>query len=179
MPGLMARVPRAHGSPPSLRRDLHVPPLKPVDERFFDSAPTRYSHRWSIPRPTSAVWDELVSDRPMHWCRGQTIDWTSPRPFSVGTTREAKVLGSTLKLTELFFLWEDGRRYAFYMTEANLPLFHSIAEDYVVEPDGPNRCTFTWTVALAPTALGKPGRAVYGFLFNKFFKDTTRYFAAS
>jgi hypothetical protein len=156
-----------------------VPLLKPVDERFFELAPARYSHCWSIRRPTSEVWDELVSDRPMHWCRGQTINWTSPRPFSVGTTREAKVLGSALKLRELFFLWEEGRRYAFYMTEANVPLFRSIAEDYIVEPDGPNRCTFRWTVALAPTAIGKPGGAVYGFLFNRFFKDTTRYFAAA
>jgi len=62
--------------------------------------------------------------------------------------------------------------------DANVPLFHSVAEDYVVEADGPNRCTFTWTVALAPTALGRPGGAVYGFLFNRFFKDTTRHFAA-
>jgi hypothetical protein len=114
----------------------------------------------------------------MHWCRGQTIDWTSPRPFSVGTTREVKVLGGALKFRERFFLWDQGRRYSFYMTDANVPLFHSIAEDYVVEADGPNRCTFTWTVALAPTALGRPGGAVYGFLFNRFFKDTTRHFAA-
>jgi len=156
-----------------------VPPLQPVDQSFFDSAPARYSHRWSIRRPTSKVWDELVSDRPVHWCRGQTIDWTSPRPFSVGTTREVKVLGGALKLRERFRLWDQGRRYSFYMTDANVPLLHSIAEDYVVEADGPNRCTFTSTVALAPTALGKPGGAVYGFLFNRFFKDTTRYFATS
>ena len=101
------------------------------------------------------------------------------RPFSVGTTREVKVLGGALKLRERFFLWDQGRRYSFYMTDANVPLLHSIAEDYVVEADGPNRCTFTSTVALAPTALGKPGGAVYGFLFNRFFKDTTRYFATS
>jgi hypothetical protein len=78
-----------------------------------------------------------------------------------------------------FFVWEEGRHYTFYATEANLPLFHSVAEDYTVEPDGVNRCTFTWTIALAPTAIGKPCGAVYELVFNRAFTDTTRYFGAS
>jgi hypothetical protein len=156
-----------------------MPTLQPVDESFFDSAPTHYIHRWSIGRSASDVWGTLVGERPLHWCRGATINWTSTRPFSVGTTRQVKVLGGVLKLHERFFVWEEGRRSAFYATEANVPLFKSVAEDYVVEPDGPNRCTFTWKIALAPTALGKPGEPVTGLLFNSFFKDTTRYFGAS
>ena len=130
--------------------------LQIVDQRFFESAPIRYSHRWSIGRPPSEVWAELVGDRPLHWCRGLTVNWTSPRPFSVETTRQAKILG-VLKVREFFFAWEEGRRYTFYATEANLPLFHRVAEDYIVEPDGPNRCTFTWKIALAPTLIGKAG----------------------
>ena len=152
--------------------------LQIVDQRFFESAPIRYSHRWSIGRPPSEVWAELVGDRPLHWCRGLTVNWTSPRPFSVETTRQAKILG-VLKVREFFFAWEEGRRYTFYATEANLPLFHSGAEDYIVEPDGPNRCTFTWKIALAPTLIGKAGGAAYGLLFNSVFKDTTRYFAVA
>jgi hypothetical protein len=157
---------------------VFVAALQPVDKGFFESAPTRYSHRWSIARPSSEVWAELVGDRPLHWCRGLTVNWTSPRPFSVEATRQAKILG-VLKVRELFFAWEEGRRYTFYATEANLPLFHHVAEDYIVEPDGPNRCTFTWKIALAPTPIGKAGGAVYGLLFNSVFKDTTRYFAAA
>jgi hypothetical protein len=157
---------------------LLVAALQPVDQSFFESAPTRYSHRWSISRPPSEVWAELVGDRPLHWCRGLTVNWTSPRPFSVETTRYAKILG-VLKVKELFFAWEEGRRYTFYATEANLPLFHRVAEDYIVEHDGPNRCTFTWKIALAPTPIGKAGGPVYDLLFSSVFRDTTRYVAAS
>jgi len=132
-----------------------------------------------VDRPSpSEVWAELVGDRPLHWCRGLSVNWTSPRPFSVETTRQAKILG-VLKVREFFFAWEEGRRYTFYATEANLPLFHGVAEDYIVEPDGPNRCTFTWKIALAPTLIGKAGGAAYGLLFNSVFKDTTRYFAVA
>jgi hypothetical protein len=153
-----------------------MPALQPVDESFFESAPTRYSHRWSIGRPPSQVWAELVGDRPLHWCRALAINWTSPRPFSTGTTRQAKILG-VVKIQELFFVWEEGRRYTFHVTEANVPLFQRFAEDYIVEPDGPNRCAFTWTIALAPTPVGKVGGAVYGLLANSIFNDTTRYFS--
>ena len=155
-----------------------MPSLQPVDDSFFDSAPARFSHHWSINRPTSEVWAELVGDRPLHWCHGLAMKWTSPRPFSIGTTRQG-VVGGVLKVQEHFFVWEEGRHYAFYATEANLPLFHSVAESYIVEPDGPNRCTFTWKIALAPTTMGKPGGPAYALVFNHVFKDTTRYFAAS
>jgi hypothetical protein len=80
---------------------------------------------------------------------------------------------------EYFFIWEEGRRYAFYFTQANLPVFASVAEDYVVEPDGANRCRFTWRVGLAPTRLGRPGAPLNKLLFTGFFRDTGRFFSAS
>lgn len=154
-----------------------MPDLEPVDERFFDTAPTRFVRTWSIARPAAEVWAELAGERPLHWCRGLTITWTSAPPRAVGSTRQASVLGA-LKLQEHFFLWEEGRRYAFYGSSANVPLFRSLAEDYLVEPDGPGRCTFTWRIAAAPTALGKPGGPLNKMLFTSFFNDTSRHFAA-
>jgi Polyketide cyclase / dehydrase and lipid transport len=154
-----------------------MPILQPVDESFFTTAPTRVSQTWSIPRPAAEVWAELTGEQPLHWCRGLNIKWTSERPFSVGTTRQAKVLG-LLTVKEHFFIWEEGHRYAFHVTEANLPLFRSIAEDYLVEPDGGDRCRFTWSAAVAPSALGKPGAPANKLLFSSFFKDTARYFGA-
>lgn len=156
-----------------------MPVLQPVDELFFDSAPTRFSQTWSIARPAAQVWSELVGAQPLHWCKGLSIAWTSPRPFAVGTRRQATVLGGVIKVQEYFFVWEEGRRYAFYATEANLPLFERLAEDYVVEPDGPDRCRFTWSVGIEPSALGKPGGPVNSLLFSRFFADTGRYFDAA
>lgn len=156
-----------------------MPTLEPVDESFFTSAPTRFSDSWTIAQPAAQVWDELTGDRPLHWCKGLSIYWTSDRPFAVGTTRQAKVLGGVLKVDEHFFIWDEGRRYAFYVTRANAPLFRSVAEDYVVEELGPDSCRFTWTIALAPSALGKPGGPVNKLLFKRFFADTARHFNAA
>jgi hypothetical protein len=149
--------------------------LVPVDAGYFDRATQRFAHTWSITRPAEAVWAELVGERPLHWCRGLNIRWTSRPPFGVGSTRQAKVLG-LMTGEEYFFLWEEGRRQAFYFTHANLPVFTSIAEDYVVEPDGADRCRFTWRVGLTPSAIGKPGAPLNKLLFSSFFQDTGRYF---
>jgi hypothetical protein len=156
-----------------------VPKVQPVDETFFDSAPTRISHTWAINRPAATVWADLVAAHPLDWCRGLSVNWTSPRPFSVGTTRQAKVLGGVLTVQEHFFIWEEGRRYAFYVTSANAPLFKSLAEDYIVEPTGEDSCAFTWRVAAEPTTIGKPGAPVTGLLFSSFFKDTARHYGVS
>jgi hypothetical protein len=155
-----------------------VPSLEPVDESYFDRAPQRLSHTWSIAQPAETVWAELVGGRPLHWCRGLAIAWTSPRPFGVGTTRRAKVLAGALAGDEYFFIWEEGRRYAFYFTHVNLPVFATVGEDYLVEPDSADRCRFTWRVGLTPTSLGRPGAPLNKLIFSSFFRDTGRYFSA-
>ena len=157
---------------------MPVPSLEPVDESYFEQAPQRLSQTWSIPKPAEEVWGELAGDRPLHWCRGLNARWTSQRPLGVGSTRRVKALG-LLSAEEHFFIWEEGRRMAFYITHANLPLFARLAEDYVVEPEGDARCRFTWSAAITPSPLGKPGAPVNRLLFGSFFRDTGRYFGAS
>ena len=155
-----------------------MPKLTAVDETYFDSAPKRYAHTWSIARPAEQVWSELTGDRPLHWCRGLDLRWTSSRPLGVGATRRGKSLG-LIVVDEYFFIWDEGSRYAFYITRANVPLFTSFAEDYVVEPDGPDRCRFTWRLAVTPSAFGKPGAPINGLVVRQLFKDTGRYFNAA
>lgn len=152
--------------------------LTHVDENYFDTAPLRFARSWSISRPAESVWAELVSDKPLHWCRGLAVQPTSPRPYGIGATRRAKVL-RLITIDEYFFDWEEGRRYSFYFSHMNLPLFVSGAEDYLVEPEGPGRCRFTWRVGITPTAIGRTGAPLNKLLFRSFFRDTGRYFDAN
>lgn len=151
-----------------------MPSLKPVDETYFQRAPQRFVRTWSIAQPAERVWAELVSEHPLHWLRGLRLQWTSPRPFGVGTTRQGRTMGMTID--EYFFVWEDGRRCAFYVTQMNAPLFDSFAEDYVVEPDGDDRCRFTWCIAITPSRFGRMGAPMNKVMANRTFRDTGRYF---
>lgn len=150
----------------------------PVDESFFSTAPGIQTGVFEIDRPADEVWDELVAEHPLSWCRvlGNSIVWTSPKPFGVGTTRKAGALKGLAEIREEYFIWEEGRRQSFYAVQAAAPLFKRFAEDYVVEPRGEDACTFTWTIAYEPTLLGKG--PLTKAINNTLFADTRKHFGA-
>jgi hypothetical protein len=154
--------------------------LKPTDMSVFDTALGCYSDTFDIQLPAERVWAQLTSENPLAWCRLlQRVEWTSPRPFGVGTTRTAKAFGGALALHEEFIHWDEGHRKAFVVREASLPLFTRFGEDYTVEPTGEASCRFTWTIAADPQPLMRPGAAVNGVIARSLFRDTRRHFQRS
>ncbi len=142
---------------------------------FFDSAPERRSYELDLPVSPERVWRGLTASNPLWWCRLlSSVEYTSPRPFGVGTTRTAAVLG-VLRLHEVFFRWEDHRRQSFRAERANLPVFRRFGEDYLVErtPDG---CRLTWTFAYEPAL--KFGGGINTKVFTSLVADTRRHFHA-
>jgi uncharacterized protein YndB with AHSA1/START domain len=151
----------------------------PVDETFFDSAPVILRGIFDIGRPAERVWADLTADDTLSWCRIlNKIEWTSPKPYGVGTTRTAVSLQGASVFHERYFRWEEGRRASFYVEETSAPLFKRFAEDYLVEPISETGCRFTWTVALQPSALGKPGMAINRRLLGTLFTDTRKHYDA-
>jgi uncharacterized protein YndB with AHSA1/START domain len=156
--------------------------LEDCDESFFTTAPQRFSYTVDLTVPPGVVWESLTSDESVAaWSRLiSSLRWTSARPFGVGTTREVTLPGKGLAFREQYFLWDEGRRYAFFATEATLPVFRRFAEDYVVEPAaGGSR--FTWTFALeARRGFGtfvKLSRPVNALLFGRMAGSARGYFA--
>ncbi|MBY8847747.1 hypothetical protein K7G98_03125 [Saccharothrix sp. MB29] len=89
-----------------------MPLMEPVDAEFFETAPERRTFVLDLPVSPERVWRGLTATNPLWWCRlMSSVEYTSPRPFGVGTTRQASVLG-LLRLRERFFRWE-GRRQTF------------------------------------------------------------------
>lgn len=150
---------------------------EPVEEAFFETAPLRVAEAFEIPRPVADVWAELTADNPLAWCRIlNRIEWTSPRPFGVGTTRTATSLGGTNVIREVFFRWEEGRRMSFYVTEASTPLFRRFGEDYLVEPTSDASCRFTWIIAAEPRPAARIASPVNRRLLGTLFRDTRRHY---
>ena len=151
--------------------------LQPLEMSFFDTAPLLYRETFEIAKLAEEVWAELTSDNPFSWCRLiKRIEWTSPRPFAVGTTRTAHALGGALVIEEEFITWEKGRRQSFKVLQANLPLFRRFGEDYLVEATGEASCRFTWTIAAEPSPAGKLGAPVNARIARSLFSDTRKHF---
>lgn len=153
--------------------------LEPVEESFLQTAPQRFVRAFDISRPGRQVWEELINDGALGWCRllGAGVSWTSPRPFGVGTTRRIKLVGLVVA-DERYFHWEEGRRKSFYVERCNVPLFKRFAEDYRVEETSPSSCRFTWRVAIEPSRIGRPGKPVNGLITRSVFMDTAKHFGA-
>lgn len=136
-------------------------PLEAADADFFQSAPHAFTYQKRFAAPPNKVWEQLTSD-PSITAWGPAIkdvNWTSPRPFGVGTTREVAAPGGA-RMRERFFCWEEGSRHSFATYESTIPFFKRFAEDYIVEPDG-DVTLFTWTVAIEPKgALALPFKVI-------------------
>jgi hypothetical protein len=152
---------------------------EPVDATFFETAAVRMEDTFDIARPAADVWSELTAGNPLAWCRIiDRIDWTSPAPFRVGTTRTVHALKGTNVMNEHFFRWEEGSRKSFYVVDSTAPLFKRFAEDYLVEPTGAESCRFSWTLAWESSAAMRPGTPVNKRLLGTLFTDTRKHFAA-
>lgn len=156
-------------------------PLEPADEDFLASAPHVFTYQKRFAAPPEKVWESLTSDESIAaWGRTlKSVEWTSPRPFGVGTTREvAPAVGPRVR--ERYFLWEEGRRHSFAVYESTANVFKRFAEDYLVEPDGDDTL-FTWVLALEPRdRLALPIKFLAPAIkaaFGKMPSDGQRYWA--
>src|SRR3978361_193846 len=70
----------------------------------------------------------------------------------------------------------EGRRMTFFVTAVRPPAYRRSAEDYRVETLGPDRCRFTWTLALELTRLGKLNSPLTAPIIKRMFADTRRHF---
>jgi hypothetical protein len=156
--------------------------MQPADEMFFEIAPYVYSYPIDLPVPAERVWESLTSDRSVAaWGPGvQSLTWTSPRPFGVGTTREVVLPLHSITAREEYFRWDEGKGCSFYVREANRLVLRRMAENYELEST-PTGCLFTWTFAVEPTPkttlLLKLGSPVNKLAFGQMARSSKGYFA--
>ncbi|PZS15773.1 MAG: SRPBCC family protein [Pseudonocardiales bacterium] len=155
--------------------------MQPADGTFFQTAPYIYRFPIDLPVPPERVWESLTSERSVAaWGPGvQSLRWTSPRPFGVGTTREVVLPLRSITVIEQYFRWDEGKGYSFFVREANRAVLRRMAEDYLLEPSA-SGCRFTWTFAIEPTAKSAPllrvGDPVNKLAFGQMARRSKSYF---
>ena len=77
----------------------------------------------------------------------QKVEWTSPKPFGVGTTRNVHMLGGLVGYEE-FVEWERGKRMAFTFLGASKDATEKFLEDYRVTDLGDGTCKVAWHMAM-------------------------------
>lgn len=148
--------------------------LQPADEAFLASAPVKVTKSVDLPVSPEVVWRELTGDNALKWV-GLKVVW-GPQRTGVGAMRQAgPPVGPAA--TETFFIWEEGKRKAFYIEKLPLPVpgLKVFAEDYVITPTATGS-RFEWTFAMDGGAPKFAGKVLDGVLATA-MKRTSKHFA--
>lgn len=126
--------------------------IQDVGEEFLDDPSKVKLVRHEFPFPKEVVWNALLDgDTWTEWLPITKVEWTSPKPFGVGTTRTVWIGDQVVE--EVFFAWEDNKRMAFRFDRTTLPVKACI-EDYQLQ-NTPGGCRLDWRFrARAPFVLG-------------------------
>ena len=148
-----------------------------VDDAWIDTAPVRLVNSVDIAATPEQIWTALedASAWP-RWAGVIThVEWTSPRPFGVGTTRTVTMRGGLIGY-EQFICWEPHRRLGFRFDEATTNGVRAFAERYTLEPSPGGGTRVTWVMAMAPRGPSKaivpltrlPMRLMFGRMLRRF-----------
>lgn len=136
-----------------------------VDADFASTGPNATTRLQRVHAPAEAAFDVLADGPAWKEWLGIDVEWTSPEPHGVGTTRTVTTRGASIE--ETFLVWEPGRRMNFRFDRSTLPV-SAFAEDYLLidHPDG--GCTLEWSYSYdwaAPVAVVT--RPLFGFGFGR------------
>jgi hypothetical protein len=151
-----------------------------IDLSFFDSAPIRIESSVELPCTPdrlfrcfedAAAWSDWVNVI-------EKVEWTSPRPFRVGTTRSVEMPGGMVAHEE-FLAWEVPRHMAFRFNQFSQKFLKAFGEDYRVTDLGNGRCRLVWTVGLDPAGppalVGLALKPMLTLSLRRIMKDLKKY----
>lgn len=128
-----------------------------VSDGWIDTAPVRLVNTVHVQAAPERIWAALEDAAAWpRWANVITrVEWTSPAPFGVGTTRTVTMRGGMVGYEE-FIAWEPPARMGFRFNEASMDGVRAFAERYTLEsqPDGGTRVT--WVMAMQPKGVSKP-----------------------
>ena len=151
-----------------------------VELDFIDRAPFRFVSTVDLAITPEQLFEVLADETSWpHWATVITkVEWTSPEPRGVGTTRTVTMRGH-ITGDEEFLAWEPFTHMAFRFNTSTSNAISAFAEDYrVVET--PEGCHLTWVMALQPSGLSGRlgmtlGQPVMAWMFQRFLHNLRRY----
>ena len=142
-----------------------------VDMQFFDNAPKVFTNELELNVSAETVFASFqrADDWPLWVDSIAGVEWTTPAPFGIGTTRRVTFTNDKFA-DELFIAWQENKQMAFCFTETDQPGTNAFAEDYQLTELPNGSCKLVWRVAFDPAGMSKLVFLLFGFAVNKVFK---------
>jgi hypothetical protein len=131
-------------------------PMQDIDDTFFANAKFCFTAKVELNCSPQQLFEIFEDAHAWTIWAGpiQKVEWTSPKPFGIGTTRTVFMQGG-LEGYEEFTAWDRGKHMAFKFVGSNKDNMHAFGEDYKVEDLGNNRCALIWIMALEPKGFSR------------------------
>lgn len=127
-------------------------PCTPMTIDDYDRMPERFVFTQALACSPTRLF-EIFDDAHAWtvWAPGLAhVEWTSPAPYGVGTTRTVTLRGGP-NVYEEFIAWTPGSLMAFTFVAASEPIWKRFGERYRVR-ETPEGCELEWTVAYEPAS---------------------------
>ncbi len=156
-------------------------PMLATDMSFYETSPLRFENSITMPVSARILWKILEDDQSWTIWAGviDKVEWTSPKPFGLGTTRTVTMAKGLMTGWEKFIAWEAGKRMGFCFTEVTMDGVDRFAEDWQVTPLSENSCKVSWVMCMEPRGISKHlmplSKPLMNWNFRRYLKNLSRY----
>ena len=154
-------------------KQLH--PCQKVDLDWMPTAQSRFSNSVDVALSPDELFGVLArADTWPRWAKViKHVEYTSPEPHGVGTTRVVRMAGGMVG-DEEFLAWEPGRQMAFRFNTSATKTLKAFLENYRLEPVA-SGTRLTWELGMetaGPSKLFSPvSTPITNFMFRRFLKN--------
>ena len=147
--------------------------MRREDLSFVDRAPVRHAFTAVVPAACDAVFRELADPTTWSsWFPGvRRARYRGEPPYGVGTIREADVGGT--RWVEEMIAWDVGRRWAYTVIEASVPLAYAQVESFEIE-EAPGGTRVRWTLAVEPRLVQRVLAPIAPVVMRRLFERAMR-----
>jgi carbon monoxide dehydrogenase subunit G len=137
---------------------------------FLDTAPSTFTNTVSIALSPDELFGVLArADTWSRWAKVITnVEYTSPEPHGVGTTRVVTMRGGIIG-DEEFLAWEPGKSLAFRFNSSTTATLKAFLEVYTITPTATG-CDLTWSLAMEAGGASKLLAPITDPITNAMFK---------
>jgi uncharacterized protein YndB with AHSA1/START domain len=123
---------------------------------YFATSPCRVAVSEVVAASPERIFDVFMdAESWSRWAFPITgVEWTSPFPLGVGSTRTVRMRGGMVGWEE-FVAWEPGHRMAFRFNRTITGGPTAFAEDYLVTDLGDGRSLVEWTMAMTLSGFSR------------------------
>jgi uncharacterized protein YndB with AHSA1/START domain len=143
--------------------------LRKVDLDFLDAAKKKYVTECDVNVARSDVWRAFVDPSTWkHWWPGlSSASYSDNSQPGVGTRREATLKGH--RFEETIVVWEEGRRWGYYIDGTNVPIATAQLECTEFE-DCARGTRVRWILAQDPRLIMRLASPIFPWVMQSIFR---------